>query len=247
MDRSGIFDMHCHIIPEVDDGAKSEQEAAKILEREYDQGVRKIILTPHYRKGMFETSRRIVREQFELVKYLAERTGEGIEAYLGCEFHVNMDMLQMIRRDTSYTMVESKYVLVEFEKDVQKKYMKERLYSLIAGGYKPVIAHIERYRSCRNDVELIREVADMGARIQVNADSVLGKEGFMTRWFCGCLLKEGLVDFIGSDCHGSIERISRIGETYEFVGRKYGTDYADVIFRENPQKILDNAEARKRL
>lgn len=245
MPEEGLFDIHCHIVPSVDDGARSREEAKKMMYMEYAQGVRYIIATPHFRRKMFETPLEKVKEQFQVLKEIAGEIGEDLDVYLGCEFHANMEMVQMLREGHVLTMADSRYVLTEFSGSADASYIRERLYSLISHGYKPIIAHIERYESMRKDIDLIEEVADMGAFIQINADSILGKEGFGSKRFCKKLLKLGLVHFVGSDCHGSARRISRIGEAYDYVSKKIGVKYAKEIFMKNPQKILSDGKNRK--
>lgn len=234
----GLVDMHCHIVPSVDDGAESLEEALKILQMEYNQGVRTVICTPHFRKKMFETPLPKIREQFILLREAAWKMNKELRLYLGCEFHVNMDMLSALKSHRGYSMAGSRYVLAEFSGSTEASYIRERLYALLSSGYKPIIAHIERYECMRRDMNFIEDLIDMGAFIQVNADSLIGKEGFGTKRFCTNLLHAGNIHFVGSDCHGSKERISRIGEAYKYVCNKAGEDYAEEIFISNPQKIL---------
>ena len=115
----GLFDMHCHIVPAVDDGAQSVKEAFAMLQMEYDQGVRKIIVTPHFRREMFETPSEIIKKHFLVLRRLAEKIGPDLKVFLGCEFHANVEMLDYLRADKVYSMAGSRYVLTE----VQKKSM----------------------------------------------------------------------------------------------------------------------------
>ncbi len=235
---NGLFDIHCHIIPFVDDGAGDIEESVQMLRMEYEQGVRKIIATPHFRFHMFETPLEQIKEQFLLLKQAAEEIGGDLELYLGCEFHANMEMVRMLSEGTVAAMAGSRYVLVEFSSGAEQRYIRERLYSLLSNGYKPIAAHIERYENLRKDIGFVAELADMGAYMQVNADSIIGREGFGTKRFCKKLMQAELLHFVGSDCHGSRQRVSRIGEAYAYVSKKLGDAYARQIFIENPQKII---------
>ena len=95
----GLFDMHCHIVPAVDDGAQSVKEAFAMLQMEYDQGVRKIIVTPHFRREMFETPSEIIKKHFLVLRRLAEKIGPDFKVFLGCEFHANVEMLDYLAGD----------------------------------------------------------------------------------------------------------------------------------------------------
>ena len=242
MSGQKIFDIHCHIVPNVDDGAADIKETARMLKMEYRQGVRNIIVTPHFRPGMFETPLEKIKDQFNHVQQDAHEIGNDLSVYLGCEFHANMDMISMLRDGKVTTMAGSRYVLMEFSGSTDASYMRDRLYSLLSSGYRPIAAHIERYECTRNDLDFVEELVDMGAYMQVNADAVIGKEGFSAKRFCRKLMKYGLLHFVGSDCHGSTGRISRIGEAYSQIARKMGEDYAREIFVENPQKILESGK-----
>ena len=235
----------------MDDGAEDLEETRRLLKMEYEQGVRNIIVIPHFRHQMFETPIRVVRKQFKLVQQCVQdmnkECGGDLKVYLGCEFHANMEMTKMLEEGKVSIMASSGYVLIEFSENDSGTYIEERIRSLVAVGYRPVIAHIERCENLRNDLELIRELTDVGAYMQVNTNSVLGNHGFFTKRFCGKLMKEDLLHFIGSDCHDSRYRICNIGEAYNMVSKKAGQEYADRIFIENPYKILKNSESRKKI
>ena len=84
----------------------------------------------------------------------------------------------------------------------------------------------------------LEELTEMGAYMQINADSITGKDGFFTKRYCNKIMKDGLLHFVGSDCHNSAKRSSRIGEAYRMVSAKFGQDYADELFIHNPAEIL---------
>lgn len=188
MSIKGIYDIHCHIVPGVDDGATDIGETVKLLRMEYEQGVRTVIATPHFRFRMFETPAEKVREQFRLVEKAASEISPDLHVYLGCEFHANMEMLPMLREQKVMTMAGSRYVLTEFSHNSEESYIRERLGALLSGGYKPIMAHIERYEATRNSLDFVEELADMGVYMQINADSITGKDGFFTKRYCNKIM-----------------------------------------------------------
>lgn len=231
---TGFFDIHCHIIPFVDDGANDMDEAIKMLKMEYAEGVRTIIATPHFRKKMFETPREEIIKQFLRLREAAKEI--GIQMHLGCELHSNMDIASLLREKKVSSMAGSRYVLLEFSGSAESKYIRERTYSLISSGYRPILAHVERIEKLRKDLGLIEDLIDMGARIQVNAESITGD--FSTRRFCKKLMKNDFLHFVGTDCHGSSYRVPKMKDAYNYVVKKFGEDYANEIFIENPQRII---------
>lgn len=156
MPDKGLFDIHCHIVPSVDDGASSAEEAYKMLQMEYRQGVRNIIATPHYRLQMFETPLETVEHQFLILKRLAQKVAPDLHIYLGCEFHSNMEMVEMLCNGEVHTMAGSRYVLTEFSGSTKASYIRERLHSLLSHGFKPIVAHIERMNVCAKTLGLLK-------------------------------------------------------------------------------------------
>ena len=238
-----LYDIHCHILPGVDDGAKDMDMALSMIEKEIDAGVETIILTPHFRKEMFEPDMEDIWSAYDTL--VDETRNRNIRLYLGCEFHANMEMVETLDRDFRPTLADSRYVLTEFSSSSTRAFIKERADALLTAGYYPIIAHIERYEATRLDLNFVEELDDMGACMQINADSIIGKEGFFIKRFCIKLMKYDLVQFVGSDCHNMYDRISRVGEAYSYVKKKMGETYANNLFIENPQKILKDAKRRK--
>ena len=235
----GLYDIHCHIIPGVDDGSSSFEESIRMLKLEYNQGVRTIIATPHFRRNMFETPIEEIVRQFIPVRDAAAKIGsQGIRMYLGCELHSTMDMEALIDRGTVATMAGTRYVLSEFSAAHDISYVRERLSSLINKGFKPIVAHIERYPKVRKDFSFIADLVNMGCLVQVNAESMIGKEGHGIRSFCQKLMGEDLLHFVASDCHNTTDRVPNLKEAYQAVAAKMGESYADELMVVNPSKII---------
>lgn len=236
------FDIHCHFVPGVDDGAGSMEEALALLKLEYTEGVRNIIVTPHYRVGMFETPADVVKQQFERLKEEAAKAipDAGFNLYYGREFHRNMDMTDTLREHPEFTMAGSSYLLLEFSGADSPRTVKERTYAALSHGYIPIIAHVERYPRVRSDFHFLEELHGMGAFLQVNADTILGNDGWGMKRFAKKLIREDLLDFVGSDGHNISDRKPRMGDCAAYLERKYGEEYAERILIRNPQCILDD-------
>lgn len=234
-----LCDIHCHILPEVDDGAPNMDIALAMIEAQMKAGVETIILTPHFRKEMFEPSMEEIWDAYDALVY--ETRHMGVRLYLGCEFHANIEMVETLDRGLRPTMADSRYVLTEFAHNSTKAFIKERADELLSSGYRPIIAHIERYRATRNDFDLIADLIDMGCEMQVNADAVIGRDGFGAQRFCKKLMQEDLLHYIGSDAHNLKGRAPRLGECCEYLKKNMGRLYTSRIMRDNPAKILENA------
>ena len=229
-----LVDIHCHILPGVDDGAPDMETSRAMIRDAYEQGVRYIIATPHYRPEMFEPSmKKVIRVYHELRDY-AEEVGIGLR--LGCEYYRNEQMIRHLDKKLRPTMLGSRYVLTEFSTNDSFVTVRNYIYELITKGYRPIVAHVERYFCCQ-EPERIQELKKLGAQIQINADSVLGYEGHTIKNFCAGLMKEDLVDFIGSDAHNLEGRKMNLGKCATYVRKKMGQDYAEEIFVDNPRRI----------
>lgn len=239
-----LFDIHCHIVPAVDDGAATLEESLDMLRMEQRDGVDNIIITPHYRKRMFETSAEKVHEQFLRLKEAAGTALPELKLYLGCELHSNMELEELLEERKYTTMAGSSYVLLEFSERDSQKYIRDRVHCVMSCGYEPILAHVERYDAVRGDLNFAYELAAMGAKIQVNAGSIIGEYGRKPKKFCRSLMRENLLGFVGSDAHNTSDRAPNIGICAGYVAKKMGEEYARRIFHDNPMEIV--AEGQKK-
>ena len=120
-------------------------------------------------------------------------------------------------------------------------YMKKMTQEALLAGYIPVIAHIERYECVCDDPDIAGELRNMGALVQVNADAVLGNDGRAPKKICRKLLKNMDVDIIASDSHNTSTRANNLAKCYDYVVKKYGSDYADLLFKQNPARIVTDS------
>lgn len=233
-----FIDIHNHTLFGVDDGPKDLETAIKMLEEAKTQGAEAIILTPHYRKGMFAYPAEKIESNFAK---LAQATQSlGIRLYLGCEYHVNSDLISNIQSRKCRALAESDYILTEYSWETEYTYIAEQTQRLLFCGYIPVIAHVERYQCIRKKPALCVELSNMGALIQINADSVLGKAGFQSKQFCKKLLSKQWADVIASDAHDLTARACHMGECRIWIEKKYGAEYAEALFVTNPMRIINN-------
>lgn len=235
-----LIDIHNHSLYGVDDGAADERMCREMLVQSARQGVDGIILTPHRRRQMFHYPVSEIEEKFRVMQTWAGE--EGIRLWLGCEYHAGPDLFRELEHHSFHTMADSRYILTEYPSSGTIRQIEEYTQELIQRGYCPIIAHIERIEVFSRIPALICDIRDRGAMVQVNADSVLGLEGLRTAHMVRKALKEGLVDFIGSDAHDVTDRASHLGRCREYVIKKYGKDSAHTIFASNPLMLTEKAD-----
>ena len=238
MQQTGLCDIHCHILPNVDDGSRNMEESLKMLQTEYDDGVRYIMLTPHFRYQMFEPPLEKVKQTFAELQKQSKEKWPDLTLRLGSEIHKSLDITECLKKGERLTLGSTNYVLLEFSGSDPKSLILERTLDLLNHGYKPIIAHIERYSNIRDDFAGMEELKDMGAFIQVNADTISGKDGFFVKRYARKLMKRDLIDFVGTDAHRSDSRTPGLLKAYEQAAKTNGSDYADWLFIDNPSLLF---------
>jgi len=232
----GFIDLHCHILHGVDDGAKDLQQALNMLKLAYKEGIREIVVTPHYRKTVFENSVKLLQERLGQLKEEAKEL-QGLTLTLGCEIYYSHESIPLLLKGEIPTIAGSRYILVEFSPFAEYKDIKNGLQNMILNGYRPILAHAERYDNLC-ELEKIRNLTDMGVYLQINAGGILGEFGQEEKRRCKKLLRYQLVHVAATDAHGDSERTPAIKKCFRFIERKYGVEYAKALFIYNPEKIL---------
>ena len=235
-----LFDIHCHMVPGVDDGASDLEESLAMLKMQHQDGVRKIIITPHYRRRMFETPAKKVHEQFLKLQEAAKKEYPDMSLYLGCELHSNMDLQDILEKRKYVTMAGSSYVLLEFSEGDSAQHIRERVYNVLSCGYEPIIAHVERYQCLFGKEEKIAELIGAGAYIQVNAENFEAGLINPARKRAMKLIHRGFVHLLGSDCHNMQDRKPDLGPAAEYIQKKMPGEICEKILRDNPQQLLQD-------
>ena len=173
----GFIDMHCHILPGVDDGAKDIKETKEMLRIAYEEGIRCIIATPHHHPKRGKESPKILRRQAKLVREAAHEIDEHFRIYLGTEIFFGQDVPDKLEAGEILSMNNRDYVLVEFSPSDTYAYIRQSLQQMQMAGYEVILAHVERYNCIIKEIELAEQLWEMGIRLQVNADSITGENG----------------------------------------------------------------------
>ena len=240
MRYSGFTDVHCHVVPFVDDGADSIEVSQAMIHMAYKSGTRRIIATPHYgtRRAKASTGR-IVR-RFKMLEDWVESAYPDMEIYLGQELSYHSEIEEEIKKGRALTMADSQYALIEFRPGDQYSRIRQGLESIQISGYRPILAHAERCEVLAGNVDYIEELVHMGIYVQVNASSITGKNGRFIKGAVKKMLKRNLVHLVGSDGHDLQKRKPVLIDAVKDVKRRYGWDYAERIFISNPECIIYN-------
>ena len=240
MKYSGFTDIHCHVVPFVDDGADSMETSQAMIRMAYESGTRRIIATPHYgtRRAKASTGRMLKR--FKMLEEWVDSTYPDMEIYLGQELSYHYGIEEEIRRGKALTMADSQYALIEFKPGDEYSRIRQGLEAVQMGGYRPILAHAERCDVLAGNVDYVEELVHMGIYVQVNASSITGKNGRTIKGAVKKMMKRDLVHLVGSDAHEPVKRKPVLIDAVKYVKRHYGWDYAERIFISNPECIIYN-------
>lgn len=234
-----MIDFHSHLIPGVDDGAQSLDETRAALAAFAAQGVRTVVTTPHFRASQLE--RRAEMEDFfahldpawESMRALAAAEFSGVRVERGLE--VMLDTPSADLSDPRLRLAGTSFVLVEFPFMAVPPNAAQAIYELRLRGWTPIIAHPERYANLRHP-DATAEWRRVGAYLQVNAGSLLGKYGVEPKRMAWGLLRRGLADYIASDYHarGSVH-LAGARAALEAAG---AAEQARLLLDENGTRML---------
>lgn len=201
-----IIDIHAHVLPGLDDGAADMEEAKAMLKMAYSQGIRKIIVTPHYKRGQDPKQ---IMELNRRLQWEARKIDKCFNLYLGQEILYCEDILQDLKERRALTMCGSHYVLIEFPPLVPYSRMFQSLRKIILARYIPILAHMERY-TCLREKGRVKELINSGCIMQMNYCSIAGSRfKRQVRW-CRLQIQEGNIHMLGTDMHHMNERTPEI-------------------------------------
>ncbi len=233
-----IVDMHCHILPEVDDGSKSVEMTLQMLQIAQAEGITDIIATPHYQSGRFYTPPDVIEEMIVKLREHAMQKGIHIRVYPGTEIYYRSGLEEQLDKGKLAVMNHTNYILVEFAPLDDFNYIRNGMEELRGMGYIPILAHVERFQCMLEDIERVKSIKRVGCKISANAGSIAGDYGFRIKRYLGKLLGEQLIDYVGTDAHSAERRSPRMKKCAELLYKKYDSRYVDDILYGNAERNL---------
>ncbi|MDF2065067.1 CpsB/CapC family capsule biosynthesis tyrosine phosphatase [Bacillus sp. Cr_A10] len=231
-----LVDIHNHILPGLDDGPQSMEEAILLARNAVANGVTHIIATPHYDE-IYKNDQQKVKES--LFNFNREISHEGIplKILLGQEIRFFNNMVDEIDNGLLTLANSGMYILIELPWNHFPTYIFDVLVQLQLKGYKPIIAHPERNIILRKDKQLLLELVNKGTLFQITAASLLGINGFSLKKYTHALIKRDLVHFIASDAHHYQSRPFLLKEAYQLVRKKYSIEL-ESYFIDNAKHVV---------
>ncbi|MBS6180954.1 MAG: hypothetical protein KH921_09230 [Erysipelotrichaceae bacterium] len=232
-----LYDIHTHLLPGVDDGAKDWDSCLKMIEKSWNSGVRNIIATPHYLPWEKEnTSGQIAKLCREAEQKAKTELGREMRIFPGQELYFHIELAEKLERGEILTLAGSRYVLVEFGTDTPFSALYHGINRICRAQYRPILAHVERY-GCLRKGDRMEEAALAGALFQMNLEAFQG--GFLdetSRWAKRQLLNRR-IDFIASDMHNLSGRPPMDREKFVWTEKKLDKEYQKELLHSNAQQI----------
>lgn len=233
-----MIDLHCHILPELDDGSQSLQESLAMARIAVDSGVRAVVATPHCAEGRS----REVMEAWSLLRQALEETGVPLKLYPGMEIFGTRDTVRLLREGKLFTLNGSRYPLIEFSFRSSGEEETWILHSVCKAGFRPIVAHPERYTYVQQDPQIINRWCRMGCLLQVNRGSLLGRFGGHAQQMAAELVERGFAAAVASDAHSPKIRTPWMEDVRTLLSRELSPRCARTLLLDNPRKILKDAE-----
>ncbi|SHH28535.1 CpsB/CapC family capsule biosynthesis tyrosine phosphatase [Thermosipho atlanticus] len=184
-----MLDMHTHILPAVDDGIKTEEEAFLVLEEYKKKGINIVVFTPHVNHYSVKTSIEKISDTYKRLKPKFDEI--GVKTFLGSEIYLTEKVEKFIP-------INDYFLLLELPRDVYPMYLLDKIFEFQLEGYEIILAHVERYKWLKDNELLIDRLKTMNVYFQMNFEAIESDNYF---------LKNSLIDFLSTDCHGNLSEI----------------------------------------
>lgn len=231
-----MIDLHSHILPELDDGSQSLEESLAMARLAVQSGVTVMAATPH----CMDDRVRQVYAAWRLLREALHDTGIPLKVCLGMEIFGTADTVRLLREGRLFPLNGSQYPLIEFSFRSTGEEETEILHQVLRAGYRPLVAHPERYGYVREYPELINLWVKMGCLLQINRGSLLGRFGTGAQRMAAELVERGFVTAVATDAHSPRVRTPWMKDIQALLSQEYSQELARELLQRNPQRILKN-------
>lgn len=233
-----MIDIHTHILPELDDGSSDLDSSINQLRIMADSGVTSVFLTPHYIPNFYPTSKKTILDKLLMVQELVTQDKIPISLEVGTEIFLEANSIDFVESE-KLNMGNSRYLLVETNMSGFAADFNDNLFKLLRAGYKPILAHPERYLDIQKNPELAEDLMHRNVYMQINAGSLLGQYGKLVKKTAWTLLHQGWAHFLASDNHCRSDKYP-LEKAFKLVASKIDNYTAELLTEINPQKIIEN-------
>jgi len=235
-----MFDIHSHILPGIDDGARDLSVSLAMARLAVAQGVTVQACTPHILPGMYDNRGEAIRRAVAALQGALDEAGIGLRLVAGADVHLVPGLVEGLQSGRVLALADSRYVLVEPPERLAPPRMADQFFGLMLAGYHPILTHPERLGWVSSHYELIEQLTQAGVWMQVTAGSLTGGFGRRAQYWAERLLEEGRVHVLASDAHDTERRPPDLLQGREAAARRVGEDEATHMVVTRPMCILAN-------
>lgn len=234
---NGFVDLHCHFIPGIDDGARTDEEAIRLLQALATAGFDHVIATPHMRPGLFDNTSAQLTQAFERFQPVASAATGVPQVSLASEHYFDDVVFGRLMQGGGLPYPGGRAVLLEFYEMEFLPTIADRLFDLRRNKLVPVIAHPERYRSLWKSQDRLTSLIDAGAVALLDTAALIGKYGKEPEKCARKMLEAGTYHAACSDAH-RVDDVEEVTDGMRFIRKRYGAEELDLLFRRGPREIL---------
>ena len=236
-----MLDLHCHMLPAIDDGAPDLATSLEMARMAHADGIGTVACTPHIYPGLYENNATGIRAAIAELQARLDEAGIDLKLVEGADVHLDTDLAGAIRDGRVPTLAGSRYLLLEPPHHVAPPRFEESVFDLMAAGYVPVITHPERLTWIEDHYPTFTRLVERGVWMQLTAASVAGKFGRRPRYWSQRMLDEGCVHILASDAHHPERRPTILSEGRDAAALRVGEIEANHLVLTRPQGIVENA------
>ncbi|WP_182199806.1 tyrosine-protein phosphatase [Paraliobacillus salinarum] len=235
-----MIDIHSHILPSIDDGAKHMEESVAMARAAVAEGIHTIIATPHHKNGRYDNTKEIILPLVEQLNNRLQQEDIPLTVLPGQESRIYGEIIEDYDEGIVLPLNKTtRYVFVEFPSNSVPRYAKQLLFDMQVNDLKPIIVHPERNKTIMEDPTILYELVKNGALTQITAASVTGHFGKKIKKFTHELIEWNLTHFIASDAHNTTTRGFRMKEANQVIQETFGHGML-YYFTENAQYMIND-------
>lgn len=237
-----MIDIHSHILPGIDDGAKDITVSVDMLKKAVEDGITDMCVTPHYIHREVSNTTSVVTAEITKLRQLVGIMGLNLKLHMGNELYISHEIPELLKSGEVMSINNSRYVLVELPMSTVPAYTDKILFEIALLGYTTILAHPERNYEISEKPELLERWKAMGLIFQINSLSITGLFGKHVQKTALEFIEKGYVGAVATDCHTNRGRAPILSNARDIIIQRNGQETAQLLFETNPRNILDNKE-----
>ena len=241
-----MIDLHCHLLPGIDDGAPDLETALAMARIAVDDGITVTACTPHIHPGVYDNTGEGIKAAIAALQAELDRAGIALKLVCGADAHIDGALVEGLRSGRVSRLNDTRYFLFEPPHHVAPPRMEDVVFDVMAAGYWPLLTHPERLTWIEDHYDTVVRLADRGVLMQITAGSVEGRFGKRPTYWAERMLDEGLVHILATDAHNLRNRKPILSVARDLVAERLGEDEATAMVTTRPRAIIDGEPPQHR-